>query len=76
MESLAVRGKSEQRTTTRPQISEIEIVNMEPYSHPSQLGVAVVDVKSWKKRQSLGKPETIKDSSQLAERFTVSINYI
>ena len=48
LESLAVRGKSEQRTTTRPQISEIEIVNMEPYSHPSQLRLAVVDVKSWK----------------------------
>ena len=45
---LALGGKSDQRTTTRPQISEIEIVNMEPYSHPSQLRVAVVDIKSWK----------------------------
>ena len=45
---LALGGKSDQRTTTRPQVSEIEIVIMELYSHPSQLRVAVVDVKSWK----------------------------
>ena len=45
---IAIGGKSDQRTTTRPQVSEIEIVIMELDSHPSQLRVAVVDIKSWK----------------------------
>lgn len=72
LKSLALSGESEQRMITGPQISANERVNIEP---SSQLRVAVSWCQILAELQSVGKPDDIKDCSQLAERFTARINH-
>jgi len=55
-------GESEQRTTTDPQISANESVNMEPLS---QMRVAVVDAMT--ELQSPGKPDVALHKPELTE---------
>ena len=55
-------GESSQRTTTGPQISANESVNMEP---SSQMRVAVADAMT--ELQSLGKPDVALHKSELTE---------
>ena len=60
--ALKLGGESEQRTTTGPQISANESVNMEPLS---QMRVAVVDAMT--ELQSLGKPDVALHKPELTE---------
>ena len=60
--ALKLGGESEQRTTTGPQISANESVNMEP---SSQMRVAVVDAMT--ELQSLGKPDVALHEPELTE---------
>ena len=57
---------------TGPHISANEKVNIEP---SSKLRLAVSWRQTLAERQSIGKPDDIKDCSQLAERFTARINH-
>ena len=64
-------GKSEQRTTTGPQISANESVNMEP---SSQMRVAVVDIMT--ELQSLGKLDVALHKPELTENNLRSCDFV